>query len=219
MHFNLRALTVVPFLLQSGLALVIRAEPAQIQSGGTYYLLNAQAPDACVDLSLGDNRSVIAFPYHGGDNQKWTFTQEGDGWTIKNVMLGTYLASDGAHGKGVHVIGSNDVTQWAAETDNQATNGYRFYVPGTNLDLDLTGHGNSTPGNQLTTYGKMESRSQSGLGPLLSISSRSVNAYSFVDQCRNNLFVTLDLVRNYHVVGLRFLTQFFLTYIPVKLAP
>jgi hypothetical protein len=42
---------------------------ANFQSGGVYKLINAQAGN-CVDLSGGDNTSVIGFDYHGGDNQK-----------------------------------------------------------------------------------------------------------------------------------------------------
>ena len=40
-----------------------------VQSGGIYKLINAQAGN-CVDLSGGDNTSVIGFDYHGGENQK-----------------------------------------------------------------------------------------------------------------------------------------------------
>ena len=40
-----------------------------VQSGGVYKLINAQAGN-CVDLSGGDNTSVIGFDYHGGENQK-----------------------------------------------------------------------------------------------------------------------------------------------------
>lgn len=40
-----------------------------IQSGGVYKFINAKAGN-CMDLSGGDNTSVIGFDYHGGDNQK-----------------------------------------------------------------------------------------------------------------------------------------------------
>ena len=40
-----------------------------IQSGGVYKLVNGKAGN-CVDLSGGDNTSLIGFDYHGGDNQK-----------------------------------------------------------------------------------------------------------------------------------------------------
>lgn len=42
---------------------------ATIESGRVYALFNVQAGN-CVDLSGGDNTSVIGYDYHGGDNQK-----------------------------------------------------------------------------------------------------------------------------------------------------
>ena len=42
---------------------------AYFQSGGIYKIINAKAGN-CIDLSAGDNESLIGFEYHGGDNQK-----------------------------------------------------------------------------------------------------------------------------------------------------
>ena len=42
---------------------------AEPQSGGVYRLVNAKAGNV-VDLSGGDNTSIIGYDWHGGDNQK-----------------------------------------------------------------------------------------------------------------------------------------------------
>lgn len=42
---------------------------AHVQSGGTYKLINAKG-GTVLDLSGGDNRSIIGYGFHGGDNQK-----------------------------------------------------------------------------------------------------------------------------------------------------
>lgn len=42
---------------------------SQIVAGGIYKLINAKAGNA-LDLSGGDNKSIIGYDYHDGDNQK-----------------------------------------------------------------------------------------------------------------------------------------------------
>ena len=46
---------------------------AQVQAGQTYRLVNLKAGNV-LDLSGGDNKSIIGYEWHGGDNQKVSMT-------------------------------------------------------------------------------------------------------------------------------------------------
>jgi len=134
---------------------------AELESGAVYKLVNGKAGNV-VDLSGGDNRSVIGYDWHGGDNQKWRFERlrDGPGWVIQNVGTGLFLSIDQSARDDVRVVGSNDPTQWDVRNDEQDPTTYRLFVLNTNFNLDLTDNGNPTPGNPLSIWGAWEGRNQ-----------------------------------------------------------
>lgn len=60
----------------------------------TTYILNDSRWGKTCDLSGADNRSIIAFSYHGRENQQWEFIRFGDGYAIRNVRSQSYLSVD-----------------------------------------------------------------------------------------------------------------------------
>ncbi|TCD67005.1 hypothetical protein EIP91_000685 [Steccherinum ochraceum] len=58
-----------------------------------YYLLQGDSSLA-MDLSGVDNRAVLIFPLHGGENQKWRFVPVDEHWIIQNIKTGAQLDAD-----------------------------------------------------------------------------------------------------------------------------
>ncbi|EIW77949.1 carbohydrate-binding module family 13 protein [Coniophora puteana RWD-64-598 SS2] len=60
---------------------------------GIYQLVQFGGETA-MDLSAGDNRTLIAYGKHESDNQKWEFSPLGAGYSIKGMHSGTYLTCE-----------------------------------------------------------------------------------------------------------------------------
>ncbi|WP_158602302.1 RICIN domain-containing protein [Cohnella endophytica] len=73
--------------------------PSGIVSGNTYKIINLNSGKA-LDVkgqSTADGAIIQQWPYNGGNNQKWVFTQVTGGyWKIKNVNSGKYMDINGA---------------------------------------------------------------------------------------------------------------------------
>jgi len=122
------------------------------------YTLNDSRWGATFDLSGGDNRSAIAFSYHGWENQQWEFIRFGEGYAIRNVRERTYLSIDLAaflHNGVGPAISTAYPTCWDIEAQKVAEeNGddededvlIRIRWPGTDYTLGLSG---STPGTKI----------------------------------------------------------------------
>ncbi|KAJ7437864.1 ricin B-like lectin [Mycena galericulata] len=125
--------------------------PEIVQSGGTYRILNAKAETA-MDLSGGDNKSIIGYPYHNGENQHWTLTWTGDSWTFRSASSGLYLGLDGPPADGTHLVATSTPFQFDIWHDEKNTQNYRIFVPNTSYNFDLYGDGDSTPGTPITLW-------------------------------------------------------------------
>ncbi|KAK7682003.1 hypothetical protein QCA50_014967 [Cerrena zonata] len=132
---------------------------AEVQSGATYRLINAKAGNV-LDLSGGDNRSIIGYDWHGGENQKWELDNQGSGWTLRNKGTGLYLSVDGYGQDGTPIVASENPTQWDIWPDEEDPSVHRIFIPNTRLNVDLSDHGNPTPGTLITLWGKWEGRNQ-----------------------------------------------------------
>jgi len=128
----------------------------EISHNATYKITNVKASKIVVDLSAGDNKTVIGYPDHDGDNQKWLFTFTQNAWTIKNKAVGTYLApaDTSSPTNGTGLVASDSPFIWDIWHDETQSGKYRIFVPNTPFNLDLTGYGNSTPGNPIQTWKK-----------------------------------------------------------------
>ncbi|KAH8105182.1 carbohydrate-binding module family 13 protein [Cristinia sonorae] len=124
-----------------------------IQSGAVYRLVNAKAGNV-LDLSGGDNESIIGYDWHGGDNQKWELQDVGDNeWVFRNVGTGKYLHIDSYAKNGTPVIASESKTGFNIWPDEEDASTYRVFVPNTRLNFDLSDHGNPTPGT--VSFGRL----------------------------------------------------------------
>ncbi|EKM50565.1 uncharacterized protein PHACADRAFT_74719, partial [Phanerochaete carnosa HHB-10118-sp] len=122
---------------------------AGLENNGVYRFRNAQAQDVVMDLSGGDNKSVIGYGWHDGDNQKWRVELVPDDNRcvfIRNYSTGGYLSITENASDGRHVFCTGDPTQWFVEPDNENASCYKFRIPNTNQVLDLSNNGDPTPG-------------------------------------------------------------------------
>ncbi|KAI0049121.1 carbohydrate-binding module family 13 protein [Auriscalpium vulgare] len=131
-----------------------------LQSDQVYVLTNFKAGNIA-DLSGGDNRSIIGYDYHGGDNQKWQFQQvDGGEWTIRSVGTGKYLGVDGEPRDGAPVVAVDEPFKWDIWPDDKHTETFRIFVHDTKFNVDLSDHGNATPGTPVTLWSKWHGENQ-----------------------------------------------------------
>ncbi|KAF7986859.1 hypothetical protein HWV62_12586 [Athelia sp. TMB] len=131
-----------------------------LASGTSYKITNVKG-GTVLDLSGGDNKSIIGYNDHDGSNQRWIFTHQRNGWTLQSVGTGLYLGIDGAPRDGAPVIATQEpTTHWEIDNDGEDSNTWRFYVQGTEFNLDLSDHGNPTPGTPITLWGKWSGKNQ-----------------------------------------------------------
>ncbi|EPQ52998.1 ricin B-like lectin [Gloeophyllum trabeum ATCC 11539] len=133
---------------------------ASIQSGQTYKIVNVMG-GTCMDLSGGDNKSIIGFDYHDGGNQKWIVEQQQGGqWTFKSAGSGLYIGIEQQPGDGVPLVVAPSPFHWDVWPDEQDPSTFRVFVPNTSQNWDLSDHGNSAPGTKVTLWGKWEGKNQ-----------------------------------------------------------
>ncbi|KAH9475071.1 hypothetical protein JR316_0012176 [Psilocybe cubensis] len=133
---------------------------SNIQSEARYVIVNKKS-GTVIDLSGTDNYQVIGWERHNGTNQQWETIEVGGGWHIKNVGNGKYLSLGGASAQdGVSVVGTDDHFLWELKTDDKDPNGVRIKVPHSYQNVDLSDHGNPTPGTHVVVWGRWEGTNQ-----------------------------------------------------------
>ncbi|KAF9244435.1 carbohydrate-binding module family 13 protein [Melanogaster broomeanus] len=132
---------------------------ACIQPNGIYSLINVKG-NTCLDLSGGDNHSLIGYGYYGGPNQAWIFEPVGRDYYIKSVGTTQFLAIEGEPCDGQKVVGSPSPFAWDVEDEPGVQGAVRLLVPGTNFNVDLSDHGNSTPGTPVELWGRWAGQNQ-----------------------------------------------------------
>ncbi|KAI0263606.1 hypothetical protein BC834DRAFT_844475 [Gloeopeniophorella convolvens] len=95
-------------------------------SPGQYKLTNAKS-ETTFDLSGGDNRSIIGYSFHDGENQKWQFEQQSDGqWLIRSAGSGKYIAFDGEAKDGAPIVAVDEPSQrWDIWPEEGVSQGFR----------------------------------------------------------------------------------------------
>ncbi|KAH9915556.1 uncharacterized protein BXZ73DRAFT_54208 [Epithele typhae] len=121
-----------------------------IWAPGTYVLVNARGGTA-VDLHGADDRTLIGFHKHGGENQQWEFIPCGRGYVIRCVRRAKdghalYLTTEGGVGEMKAVVASPYPVTWQVEQDGDAI---RVCWPDTKLVWDLADWGNSKLGTKI----------------------------------------------------------------------
>ncbi|CAE7127000.1 unnamed protein product [Rhizoctonia solani] len=120
-----------------------------------------------LDLSGGDGTSIISFPWHGGDNQKWEFIPADNGhYHIRNAQQGKYITFPDEPNDGKQVIATDGPREWEVRLGHEGVNdkdeqvSVRIFVPGTEQNLDLTNHGDITPGNPVQLWSRTPGQGQ-----------------------------------------------------------
>ncbi|KAL5501241.1 hypothetical protein ACEPAH_9628 [Sanghuangporus vaninii] len=128
---------------------------------GTYKLINVKAGTA-LDLSGGDNRTIIGFEDTGGDNQKWTISEpdSDDNQTIYCQAKNLYLAIEDAPNDWTRVIASSSPDKWAIRRDSNDSSVWRVFFPGTGFNFDLANHGDPTPGTVIHLWSATDGQNQ-----------------------------------------------------------
>ncbi|RXW19130.1 hypothetical protein EST38_g6727 [Candolleomyces aberdarensis] len=132
----------------------------EVQAGTRYRIVNAKG-GTVIDLSASDGESVVGWDFHGGDNQIWEADSSEDGtWHFKNAANGRYLAIAQEPGDGVKVVGSDEPFGWHIWPDEQDASTLRICLPNTVFNIDLSNHGDSTPGTSVEIWGRWEGVNQ-----------------------------------------------------------
>ncbi|KAI0942693.1 hypothetical protein AcW1_003256 [Taiwanofungus camphoratus] len=119
-------------------------------SPGTYVLLNAKSGTA-LDLSGANQRALIGFPVHMGQNQQWEFIPSGRGYAIRSAcpsMCGLYLTIDSSLCEHAAIIASPFPASWNIEPD-ECEGTLRISWPNTDYVIDLADWGSSVPGTKV----------------------------------------------------------------------
>ncbi|CAE6437610.1 unnamed protein product, partial [Rhizoctonia solani] len=148
---------------------------------GVYYLINVksarhedldsltqESPIAALDLSGGDQRTILAFPLHRGENQKWEFIPAGGEniYHIRNVGYGKFVTFPDDANDGKQVIATDGPREWEVRTGYEGVNvkdereSIRIFHPGTEQNIDLKDHGDTTAGNCIQLWGKTPGQGQ-----------------------------------------------------------
>ncbi|KAN0132303.1 carbohydrate-binding module family 13 protein [Lactarius tabidus] len=107
-----------------------------IKSGQRYKITNEQA-NLVVDLSGQDNKSIIGWESHGGENQQWILKKQDNGqWTIQSVRAQKYLGFENSPGNGTPLVGLDKPQTWDIEILDVRPR-YRLRVSGTNFVADF----------------------------------------------------------------------------------
>ncbi|KAF8718641.1 hypothetical protein AX14_011686 [Amanita brunnescens Koide BX004] len=114
---------------------------------GTYTITNVES-GTVLDQSGTDHVNITGWPANGGDNQQWD-VQLVDNYenfyTIKNIQFGTYVGYEKPI-RGVKVVGVEFPTPWELLQDEVDPSTYRFFIPKSDLDLEVSRHGSDKPG-------------------------------------------------------------------------
>ncbi|KZP23986.1 carbohydrate-binding module family 13 protein [Athelia psychrophila] len=135
-----------------------------IQEGQIYKITNVKAPDRIIDLSGGDNRSLIGYEDKNGPNQRWIFERAQDNaewWLIKSAGSGQYINLDGGSpGDGVALVAGEDRVAWDVQPDPEHEDKLRFFVPNTEFNFDLADHGSEVEGSKVQLWSKTRGKGQ-----------------------------------------------------------
>ncbi|KAH8983301.1 hypothetical protein EDB92DRAFT_1891385 [Lactarius akahatsu] len=86
-----------------------------IKSGQRYKITN-QLTELAVDLNGGNNKSIIGWTPHGGENQQWIIDEQVNGqWTIRSVSSQKYLGIEKAPDNGTHLVVLDKPQFWDIE--------------------------------------------------------------------------------------------------------
>uniref|UniRef100_A0A8H8CG26 Ricin B lectin domain-containing protein n=1 Tax=Psilocybe cubensis TaxID=181762 RepID=A0A8H8CG26_PSICU len=131
-----------------------------VESEARYVIVNKKA-GTVIDLSGTDNHSIIGWERHDGTNQQWETIEVDGRWHIKNVGNGLYLSLGGAGpNDDVRLVGSEDHYSWELVRDDEDENGIRIKVPDSWHNVDLTNHGDPTPGTPIAIWGRWQGQNQ-----------------------------------------------------------
>jgi len=117
---------------------------------GTHVLLNARSGTA-LDLSGADQRTLIGFPAHMGQNQQWEFIPSGRGYTIRSACpssCGLYLSVESLCDN-APIVASPFPVSWNVRFDEKEDGAMRIYWPNTDFVIDLADWGSPTPGTKV----------------------------------------------------------------------
>ncbi|KAI9439148.1 ricin B lectin domain-containing protein [Lactarius indigo] len=86
-----------------------------IKSGQSYKITN-QLTELAVDLNNGNNKSVIGWNPHGGENQQWIIDEQVNGqWIIRSVSSQKYLGVEKVPENGTHLVVLDKPQFWDIE--------------------------------------------------------------------------------------------------------
>ncbi|KAL5513925.1 hypothetical protein ACEPAG_2686 [Sanghuangporus baumii] len=165
---------------------------SSILEPGVYVMRNLRS-DSVIDLSGGDNKSIIGFPRHGFENQQWEFGILGDGWYIRSAHSRAFLNIEKGLGDGFPVIANGYPAAWVVENEpGEGPDVFRIAWPNTPYSFDLD-NGDPTPGMKVPLF--------FSLFPPFSLGNDKVNLWSKISGSRHQLWQLQRCVEKDHKVS------------------
>ncbi|KAH8105195.1 ricin B lectin domain-containing protein [Cristinia sonorae] len=119
-----------------------------LKTGASYVIVN-KLTGFVVDLSAGDNKSVILFDLNGDSNQQWVAKKVGSFWTFQSKATGSYLGVAGEPVAQSLVVASKDAVRWTVEPDPTCAEFSRIIHGSTNFSLDIQEKDEAVPGTKV----------------------------------------------------------------------
>ncbi|KAI0072616.1 hypothetical protein K474DRAFT_1667604 [Panus rudis PR-1116 ss-1] len=156
MELSIPTETQLPPTPQGGLDLKeeeYEKKPEAVESDGadlqtSVFTLTNVRSGSTLDVSGADGKTLIGYPFHGGQNQQWQVDQLGPGCLIRGVAHGTYLTFEDDRIECCQLVMSEFPVTWKLESvRTEGSDSYiRIQWPNGKFAAHLADDGSGTPG-------------------------------------------------------------------------
>jgi len=91
---------------------------------------------------------------------QWRVNQLGGSWTLQNVATGKFLGVEGNPHNGAKLVGQDEPKGWDIWPDERDPSDHRLFIHDTRFNIDLSDHGNPTPGTPVQLWEKTPGQGQ-----------------------------------------------------------
>lgn len=131
-----------------------------IESGKKYRIRNLKS-GTILDLSGGDNKSIIGYQQNDGANQHWQAIRDGDKWQLVSCHNADFLGIGCASpNDDVPLQGQQHHSEWLINQMQGTQDVFQIVYPNSNFVVDLAQKGNCANGTLITLWGNWHGENQ-----------------------------------------------------------